>query len=160
MNSLIDSLNMWGGRFADFAMPILWQSSVLIAVVFAFDFMRRRKVRAAIRYSLWFAVFLKLLLPPTLALPTGAAWWLRSRPALTVAHHTRMMTVNYTEPVDVYVPPAAPIAPVTPPAPKLLRDGWMLSVAAAFSVLLAVWDLMRWRQNTRFVKRFLVACVV
>jgi|GEM_PF-608015 len=159
MNSLIDSLNMWGGRFADFAMPILWQSSVLIAVVFAFDFLLRRKVRAAIRYSLWFAVFLKLLLPPTLALPTGAAWWLRSRPALPVAHHTRMMTVNYTEPVDVYVPPAAPIAPVTPPAPKLLRDGWMLSVASAFSVLLAVWVLMRWRQITRIVNRTTAASV-
>jgi len=74
MNSLIESLNACGARFVDFALPLLWQSSLLIAVVFACDFLLRRKVRAAVRYSLWFVVFAKLLLPPTLALPTGAAW--------------------------------------------------------------------------------------
>jgi len=52
MNSLIDWLNAWGGRCADFALPILWQSSLLIAAVFALDFLLRRKVRAAVRYSL------------------------------------------------------------------------------------------------------------
>ena len=54
MNSLIESLNLWGARFLDFAAPMLWQSGLLIAVVFALDFLLRRKIRAAVRYSLWF----------------------------------------------------------------------------------------------------------
>jgi bla regulator protein BlaR1 len=153
MNSLIEWLNVWGGRFVDFARPLLWQTSLLIAVVFAFDFLLRRNIRAAVRYSLWFVVFLKLLLPPTLALPTGAAWWLRSRPVPVVVHHARMITVNYSEPVEAYVPPTIRAAPVPPPAPTLSREGWMLLVASAFSVFLAMWVLLRWRQIARCLRR-------
>jgi beta-lactamase regulating signal transducer with metallopeptidase domain/tetratricopeptide (TPR) repeat protein len=153
MNSLIEGLNVWGGRLVDVALPLLWQSSLLIAVVFVFDFLLRRKVRAAVRYSLWFVIFVKLLLPPTLALPTGAAWWLRSRPILAVVPHTRMVTVNYSEPVPAYTPPAMPPAPVTPPAPQLSREGWMLLIASAVSVLLAVWVLLRWRQIARCLRQ-------
>jgi len=153
MNSLIDSLNVWGGRFGDFALPILWQSSLLIAVVFAVDFIWRHKVRAAVRYSLWFVIFVKLLLPPTLALPTGAAWWLRSRPALAVVHRAKVMTINSSEPVDAYAPLPMSVVHVAPPAPTLSRDGGMLLVASAISALLAVWVLLRWRQIARVVRR-------
>src|SRR5436190_10341691 len=159
MNSLIDSLNMWGGRFMDSAWPLLWQSSLLIAVVFAFDFLLRRKVRAAVRYSLWFVVFVKLLLPPTLALPTGAAWWLRSRPAPIAARHTRTITVNYSEPVAANVPPTMHLAPVASPAPKLSREGWMLLIASTVSGLLAAWVVLRWRQIARCVRRTLPASI-
>jgi lysylphosphatidylglycerol synthetase-like protein (DUF2156 family) len=76
MNALIESLNHWGGQFVNFAWPMLWQSSLLIAVVFTLDLLLARKIRAAVRYALWLAVLVKLLLPPALALPTGAAWWL------------------------------------------------------------------------------------
>ena len=31
MNSFIENLNQWGGRFLSFAWPMLWQSSLLIA---------------------------------------------------------------------------------------------------------------------------------
>src|SRR5215470_14888118 len=82
MNSLTETLNSWGGRFLDFAWPMLWQSSVLIALMLALDLVLRRKVRAAIRYALWLVVLVKLILPPTFALPTSLAWWLRpSAPA-------------------------------------------------------------------------------
>ena len=37
MNSLIESLNMWGERFADAAFPLFWQSSLLVALVFVMD---------------------------------------------------------------------------------------------------------------------------
>ena len=76
MNPLIETLNRWGENALHFAWPMLWQSSLLIAVLFAFDFALRRHVRAAIRYALWLVVLVKLLLPPSLALPTGVAWWL------------------------------------------------------------------------------------
>ena len=76
MSSFIETLNHWGGQALNFAWPMLWQSSLLFAVVFALDFLLARKIRASIRYALWLAVLVKLLLPPTFALPTGAAWWL------------------------------------------------------------------------------------
>ena len=159
MNSLIEWLNVWGGRFMDFVLPIFWQSSLLIAVVFAFDFLLRRKVRAAVRYSLWLVVFVKLVVPPTLALPTGAAWWVRSRPVLVAAPHTRMISVNYAEPVETYVPSTVPLAHISPPAPTLRRDGWMLLAASAVSGFLALWVLFRWRQIARCVKRTTAASV-
>src|SRR5690242_10923819 len=122
MNSLIESLNVWGGRFMDFAPSLLWQSSLLMAVVFVIDFLLRRKIRPAIRYTLWFVVFVKLLLPPTLALPTGAAWWLRSREVIVIAPHPMVMTVNYQEPVAEFVPlPPRPLVRFVPPPVRLSR---------------------------------------
>src|SRR6185312_16279696 len=110
MNALIESLNVWGGRFVDFALPILWQSSLLIVMVFALDFLLRRKIRPAVRYALWFVVFLKLVLPPTLALPTGAAWWLRAHNAPPVVPHARTLRVSYGEAAPAFVLPRAPVA--------------------------------------------------
>jgi beta-lactamase regulating signal transducer with metallopeptidase domain len=156
MNSIIESLNVWGARFLDFALPILWQSSLLIAVVFAFDFLLQRKIRPAVRYLLWFVVFVKLLLPPTLALPTGAAWWLRAHDAPPVVQHAKTLTVNYSEPVAPFVPPPAAVfralPPPAPPLAKLSRDGWVLLVAISISAFLAAWSLFRMRQVARCVR--------
>src|SRR5579863_5791909 len=76
MNQKIEILNQWGGRWLEFAWPMLWQSSVLIAVVLALDYVLARKIRASVRHALWLVVLVKLLLPPALALPTGIMWWL------------------------------------------------------------------------------------
>lgn len=46
-------------------------SSLLISVMFVVDWALRRRVRAAVRYALWWVVLLKLVLPPSLAFPTG-----------------------------------------------------------------------------------------
>ncbi|HWC60059.1 MAG TPA: M56 family metallopeptidase, partial [Verrucomicrobiae bacterium] len=145
MNSSIDSLNMWGARFLDFAVPMWWQSSLLIAAVFTLDFLFRRKIRAAIRYSFWFVVFVKLVVPPTLALPTGAAWWLRGRPVPATPSQHRIMAVHYSDVASDYVPLVAQSTYVAPPAPKLSREGWVLILAMAVSGLLAVWLILRWR---------------
>jgi beta-lactamase regulating signal transducer with metallopeptidase domain/tetratricopeptide (TPR) repeat protein len=154
MNSLIESLNVWGGRFVDFALPLLWQSSVLIAAVFAFDFFLRRRIRPAVRYTLWFVVFVKLLLPPTLALPTGAAWWLRMHDAPPVAPHARTLTVRYDAPVMPFVPRPGPrLAAYVPPPPTLSRDAWVLLGSLFVSALLAAWSVFRWRQIARCVAR-------
>jgi lysylphosphatidylglycerol synthetase-like protein (DUF2156 family) len=85
MSECIETLNGWGEHFWDFAWPMLWQSSLLIAVVFAFDLLLVRRIRASVRYALWMAVLIKLILPPALALPTGATWWLW-RPHPVVEH--------------------------------------------------------------------------
>ncbi|HTI72862.1 MAG TPA: M56 family metallopeptidase [Candidatus Limnocylindria bacterium] len=68
---------------AEFAWPMLWQSTLLIVVVAMIDAALRRKVSATARHALWILVLVKLLLPPSLAFPTGLAWWWpqRSLPA-------------------------------------------------------------------------------
>jgi len=71
MNAFILTMNLWARQALAFAWPMLWQSSLLIAIVFALDLGLRRKVRAAVRYALWMIVLVKLLLPPSLAVPSG-----------------------------------------------------------------------------------------
>jgi beta-lactamase regulating signal transducer with metallopeptidase domain/Tol biopolymer transport system component len=51
------------------------QSGVLIILLLIIDFMLRKKVRAVVRYCIWMLVFIKLILPPTLSLPTGIGYW-------------------------------------------------------------------------------------
>ncbi len=159
MNSIIESLNAWGARLLELAPTMLWQSSLLIAIVFAIDFAFRRKLRAAIRYALWLVVLVKLILPPTLALPTGAAWWLRSRPVVTtqpVAHPIRVTYANSIMPESDPEPaPAIPAPP--PPTPHLTTSGWMLLASASVSVLLFAWLIFRWVQIARMVRRALPA---
>ena len=64
MTTFIETLNHSGDQFLKFAWPMLWQSSLLIAIIFVLEFALRRKIRAAIRYALWLVVLVKLLLPP------------------------------------------------------------------------------------------------
>src|SRR5580658_9953675 len=76
MNAIAGTLNVWGLRFAGFALPMLLQSAVLIALLFGLDFALRKKVRATIRYAVWLLALVKLALPPSLASPTAAAYWM------------------------------------------------------------------------------------
>ncbi len=95
MNSLIETLNQRSGSFWGFAWPMFWQSSLLIAVLLAVDFLLRRRLRASIRYALWLVVLVKLCLPPTLALPTSPAWWLHQTPPPAVAKPDPGYIVTY-----------------------------------------------------------------
>src|SRR6266581_6339133 len=120
MNPLIETLNHWGGRIPDFAWPMLWQSSVLITVLFVFDLAVRRKVRASVRYALWLVVLVKLLLPPTLALPTSLAWWVRPpAPPPKAQARTTAVVVTYGDFVPADFPAPAPPVFVQPPKPSL-----------------------------------------
>ena len=151
MNALIKSLNVWGARFLDFAWPILWQSSLLMAFIFGFDLLLRRKIRPVVRYTLWFVVFIKLLLPPTLALPTGAAWWLRGRPV--APQQANVMSVSYSEPTATLPDLLPPMVPHPAPAPKISRDAWILVGSIIVSGLLFAWAIFRWVQIARWVRK-------
>jgi beta-lactamase regulating signal transducer with metallopeptidase domain len=152
MNSLIETLNQFGGQFLHFAWPMLWQSSLLIAFIFALDMLLARKIRASIRYGLWMVVLVKLLLPPTLALPTGAAWWLtQAKPAINapIAPHYVVTYGKTTQQPD--------LAPHTIPIPEaasapLSSAGWALLVSCAVSLALLLWLTKNWWQVTRKVR--------
>lgn len=151
MNFFIESLNQWGGGFLSFAWPMLWQSSLLIVILFAIDFLSRGKIRASVRYTLWLVVLVKLCLPPTLALPTGAAWWLfpNQAPVRPPAIPKYVVTYDTTAPLADFVPVTIPM-PVPPP-PKLTGAGWVLLGCGLVSTGLLVWLALRWWHISRKV---------
>lgn len=78
----INLLNSVGQAFCVHAWSAFVQSSVLIVVLLVLDLLLRKRVRAVVRYSVWMLVFVKLLLPPTLSLPTGIGYYWPRRTAV------------------------------------------------------------------------------
>src|ERR1700690_551066 len=152
MNPLIETLNRFGEYALHFAWPMLWQSSALIAVLFVADFILRRRVRAAVRYALWLVLLVKLLLPPSLALPTGVAWWLMPATASANPYPTKFV-VRY----DTDALPSLPLQPAPaftpPPRPLMSVAAWIILAWGAISVGLLVWLTVRWRQVVSSVQR-------
>ena len=141
MDLLIETLNAWANYALRFAWPMLWQSSLLIGLLFALDMLMRRKLRPALRYALWLVVLVKLVLPPSLAVPTSPGWWLR--PARTVPAEPRRTTVVVT-----YGPSDSPAfsvaatpAFVAPPRPHLSPAAWAFSGEVAVGIGLLAWML-------------------
>ena len=153
MNPPIETLNRFGENALQFAWPMFWQSSVLIAVLFAIDFALRRRVRAAVRYALWLVLLVKLLLPPSLALPTSAAWWLFPAVTTPARPHVTKFVVNY----GADTAPSLPLQPIPaftpPPRPPMSAVAWIILAWSAISVCLLVWLAARWRQVICDVKR-------
>lgn len=153
MNALIEILNRFGENALHFAWPMLWQSSALIAILFAIDFALRRRVRAAVRYALWLVLLVKLLLPPSLALPTGVAWWLFPAVTTPARPHMIKFVVNY----GADTAPSLPLQPMPaftpPPRPPMSAAAWTILAWSAISVCLLVWLAMRWRQVVCDVRR-------
>ena len=76
VNDLITIMNNIGLGFCNHAASIFIQSSILIVLLLVVNFLLRKRVRAVFRYCLWMLVFVKLVLPSSLALPTGIGYWL------------------------------------------------------------------------------------
>ncbi len=106
INSAIMFLNDWGRVLCDFAGRIFIQSSILVGLLLLVDLCLRRRVCARFRYGIWLLVLVKLVLPPSLALPTGVNYWLG-----------RYLPVTSSAPVvsTVPFPFAMPTASVAPP---------------------------------------------
>ena len=79
MNNLIDNIikifNEAGRVFCDYSLSMFVQVSVLIVLLFIIDILIRKRVRATFRYCIWMLIFVKLVLPPALSLPTGIGNW-------------------------------------------------------------------------------------
>ena len=76
LNSVVMVLNEWGRLYCDFAGRVLLQSSILVGLLLIVDRCLRARVSARLRYGIWLLVPMKLVLPPSLALPTGVGYWL------------------------------------------------------------------------------------
>jgi beta-lactamase regulating signal transducer with metallopeptidase domain len=153
MNAIMDAITVWSASALRQAWPMLWQSSLLIGVVQAIDLETRRRLRPAVRYALWLVVLVKLMLPPSLALPIGVGWWVRPGEA----PRPMQLRVTYLEgPAPTPVPDRAvsdltlTLSPPKRPWPLqvLALVGWM-----GMSLGLLGWMLVRWRQSARDVRR-------
>jgi Zn-dependent protease with chaperone function len=123
MNALIETLNRLGEAAIPLTGQMLWQTSLLIIVLLALDLLLRHRIRAGFRYALWMLLLVKLVLPPSLALPTGAGYWIE-RP------------VKVEAPVE---PPVAEVAALPPPAAEFnhTADPGIIVEADFFDHLLA-----------------------
>jgi beta-lactamase regulating signal transducer with metallopeptidase domain len=155
MNECVETLNRWGDIFWGFAWPMLWQSSLLMAVVFAFDLLCARRVRASVRYVLWMVVLVKLILPPSLALPTGATWWLWRPPSAVVIPAIQNYSVSFGDTTIPETYPSLPVSVAVPPE-RLSWDAWVLLTAAVMGMGLLLWLVFRWLRVAAAVRRAVI----
>ncbi len=115
-----DCLTVWnslGKAFCGYAGSAFVQSALLVILLFALDLLWRRRVRAVFRYCVWLLVLLKLVLPPTLSLPTGIGYWLGNHlPAATTVSE-RVFGPMEQEHLERHPPAAAQVSGTTPAVP-------------------------------------------
>lgn len=158
LNSTIALLNDWGRACCDFAGRMLLQSSVLIGVLLLADLCLRKRVSARFRYGMWLLVLVKLVLPPSLALPTGAAYWLgRYLPATPAVAEPSpiagsLVLPPYAEPLgNIGMMPVGVVQTVTEPRilplqwPGLMLLGWIAGVLLLLAVVL--WQIVSMRRS-------------
>jgi beta-lactamase regulating signal transducer with metallopeptidase domain len=75
LTTCVVHLNVVGRQFCDYAGAMLVQIGVLVALLLLAGVLLRKHIRATLRYWLWMLVFIKLLLPPSLCVPTGIGYW-------------------------------------------------------------------------------------
>jgi beta-lactamase regulating signal transducer with metallopeptidase domain len=151
MPAFIEGLNHLGAQAMEVAWPMFWQSSLLIGVMLVVDWALRRRVRAAVRYALWCVVLLKLVLPPTLAFPTGPGWWLRHN--TSNPHAAPPVLAKYGP--ELTAPSfqlSKVVLPVSPAPERLSVAGAVLAGTAGVSLVLLVWMLVRGRYAARVVR--------
>jgi len=68
---MVEQLNTIGRLWWDWSIAMLWQVGLLILVIATIDRLIRRWAWPQLRYALWSLILIKLLLPPSLSLPSG-----------------------------------------------------------------------------------------
>lgn len=101
MNDWLMPINSIGETFWQYSSQIFIQSSILIALLLVIDFLLRKRIRATLRYWIWMLVFIKLILPPTLSLPTGVGYWLHGRLIATLEISEDLPATSNLEPTAV-----------------------------------------------------------
>lgn len=147
----IEALNQLGQQTFLSLISMFWQSSLLIAVIWIVDRALRRKLHAAVRYALWGVMLVKLVTPPSFALPTGVGWWLFSEPPVKSQPSIFIVDQN----VGGNVAPATVKSPTISSVPHVAisESVWVLAGCAGVSLALLGWLAFRWRQVAREVRQ-------
>jgi len=173
VNDCLSGLNRLGNAFSSCAANTFLQSALLVILLFGIDLLVRKRVRAVFRHGVWLLVLVKLLLPPTLALPTGIGYWIGDRlPAAHPVSERSADTLGFesewqrrpansqrsggSPPVQPTANAAEPDTPVTPTVVSVTPITWQAVIfllwlvgVLAFAALLA--------QRVRFVKGLVAA---
>jgi beta-lactamase regulating signal transducer with metallopeptidase domain len=137
INQVIAVVNTWGAIFTALAWPMLWQSMAATAVLLILVWAGRR-VRAVLRYALLMLVLIKVLLPPSLSLPTSLAyWWPVSESPLPNEAHIPVLSTELPTTQSA-------VAGVT-----ISNPGIVLLVWIAGLVTLSAYILVRYRRLSR-----------
>jgi len=115
----------------------LWQSTLVVGVVWLAT-RALRSNRARVRYWLWTAASVKLLVPLAWLVSLGAQLEWRPAPPITQPAATLVMDLMLAPPLVATAPSAAPAAHTAGPWPWMLASIW----AVGFFVVLLWW----WRQ--------------
>jgi len=150
MNAIVETLNLWGERWASFAWPMLIQSSLLIAVLWVIDLAIRQRVRAVVRYTLGLLLLIKLIVPPGFAFPTGAGYWM-GHPHSSAGSEAKAASILWTSTESAVAPPTR-TALVNPATPTLGRSGVLLLLWLTGTVSLSCLVWHRSRTVSRRVK--------
>lgn len=155
--------NPWSDIWFRWMAAMSWQVVILVTVLLVLGWLLRRH-SAKLRYLLWSLVPVRLILPPTLALATGWAWWVLParevpRPPDVITHTENSskpqrpippseMVPEYVGPLaDVQTLPVAeshtpslssPLAPVPSsnwPVRTWLLAGWLAGVGVMLARL-------------------------
>jgi beta-lactamase regulating signal transducer with metallopeptidase domain len=68
---MIEQLNKIANDWWAWMWPMLWQVSLLVAIIGIIDFFLRKRIWPQLRYALWLLIMVKLILPPTFSLSTS-----------------------------------------------------------------------------------------
>ncbi|HNS19679.1 MAG TPA: M56 family metallopeptidase [Sedimentisphaerales bacterium] len=114
---MAEIINGIGRGFCEWAATMFAQVGVLVAVLLCVDLCLRKRVRATLRYWIWMLVFVKLMLPPSLSVPTGIGYWFCGRvsvPSVVSPQvaHTVVTPVRLEADVPVAVSSAAELSPL------------------------------------------------
>ncbi len=132
------------------------QVAALGAFAWLVDLPMRRRGWPQVRYALWAVVFVKLMLPPTLALPTGMAGHLLAQvPSAAVVSPAAVERTAVADP-DARGPVAAYPAHLAsrdamPSSAALSRKAWAMLAWLAVVVSLGTWLVRRLAALSRLV---------
>ena len=68
---MIETLNTITDKWFTWQIAMLWQTAVLIAIIWMVDVLIRKWAHPQVRYALWMLVLVKLLIPPTFTSPAS-----------------------------------------------------------------------------------------
>ena len=97
INNVLIGLNNVSRVFCNYAAGVFVQSAMLVILLLVVDLLLRKRVRAVFRYCVWLLVLVKLILPPTLSLPTGIGYWVGDRLPTAISISDRAFDVTGLE---------------------------------------------------------------
>ncbi|MEN6428572.1 MAG: M56 family metallopeptidase, partial [Phycisphaerales bacterium] len=128
---MTEIINGIGRGFCDYAAAMFIQVNVLIVVLLGVDLFLRNRIRATLRYWIWMLVFVKLLLPPSLCVPTGIGYWLGRNELLTPSGSSRPIeAVAAPVRMELETPIETPPVQESRPFPLTVEPAQAVSVAA------------------------------